>query len=306
VKTEWRAEITVFHKSGGVLSKQIRLDHGKVVSDGSACLMSNGAARRVDIADIHAYADLVNACASNEAIALGRLKEGVPAQARVVTADKLNGSNDLTTIARTKDFLRFEQGKGGLVLIDFDPKGMSEAVRQQFDECGGLIGALCEVLPALETVALVKRSSTSSGLRNAETGETFPHSGGEHLVIPVLDAGDIPRFLSDLHDRCWLNGFGWGIASGCGSFLERSIVDKSCGSPERLIFEGAPIIEPPLVQAAREAIAHDGTVLDTTYCAPLTQAERAELQKLITAEERRLLPKRQPPARRGASNISST
>ena len=118
-----------------------------------------------------------------------------------------------------------------IVLIDFDPKGMSEAARQQFNEYGGLIGALCEVVPVLETTALVKRSSTSSALRNAETGEFYLHSGGEHIVIPVIDAADIPRFLSDLHARSWLAGLGWGIVSGCGSFLERSIVDKSCGSP---------------------------------------------------------------------------
>ena len=253
----------------------------------ASCQMES--ARRVDITDIRAYADLINACPSNEAVALGRLKVGVQTPVRVTAAHELNG-HDQTTIARTKDFLIFEPGKGGLVLIDFDPKGMSEAARQQFNEYGGLIGALCEVVPVLETTALVKRSSTSSALRNAETGESYLHSGGEHIVIPVIDAADIPRFLSDLHARSWLAGLGWGIVSGCGSFLERSIVDKSCGSPERLIFEGAPIIKPPLVQAARQAITHDGTVLDTGQCAPLTDDELAKLQKLIAAERRRLLP----------------
>ena len=103
---EWHTEITVFQKSGGVLSKKIRLDHGKVVSDGSACVMSNGVARRVDITDIRAYADLINACPSNEAVALGRLKVGVQTPVRVTAAHELNG-HDQTTIARTKDFLIF-------------------------------------------------------------------------------------------------------------------------------------------------------------------------------------------------------
>ncbi len=291
---EWRAEITAFEKHGGVLSKRIWLDNnGKVVSDGSACVMTRGTARRVQISDIRAYQDVVNSCSPTEALALGKLRDGLPAKVRVVTADKLNGANDPATIARTKDFLIFERDEGGLVLLDFDPKGMSEVVAQQFNECGGLFGALCTVLPALETVALAERQSTSSGLRNAETGETFPHSGGKHLVIPLLNAADIPRFLSDLHDRCWLCGFGWGIVSAAGSFLERSIVDKSCGSPERLIFEGAPIVEPPLVQAAREVIAHEGSILDTMLCAPLTDSEREALQKLVSAEKHRLLPERQ-------------
>src|SRR5262249_9601479 len=97
---QWRAEITMFEKHGGVLSKRIWLDaSGKVCSDGSACVMTHGSARRVEISDIRAYADLVNACGSNEALALGRLKHGLPAQVKVVTADKLNGAHDV--IART-------------------------------------------------------------------------------------------------------------------------------------------------------------------------------------------------------------
>jgi hypothetical protein len=60
-----------------------------------------------------------------------------------------------------------------------------------------------------------------------------------------------------------------------------------------LIFEGAPIIEPPLVQAAREAVVHDGAILDTSLCTPLDEREQAELQKLIAEEEQRLLPERQ-------------
>jgi hypothetical protein len=198
---------------------------------------------------------------------------------RIVRADKLNGAGDPSVIARTLDYLVFNKGEPGLVLLDADFKGMPEAAARRMEECGGFWGALSEVLPALTTVACVERASTSSGLRNKETGETFPGSGGMHIVIPVRDAADILRFLSDLNARLWLAGFGWGMVSAAGSFLERSLVDKSCGSPERLIFEAVPIIEPPLVQDGREAIAHDGTTLDTRLCAPLTGDEQAKLQK---------------------------
>jgi hypothetical protein len=290
----WHAEITLFEKQGGALSKRIWLDpSGRVSSDGSACLMTQGTARRIEIADVRGYADLVNDCASNEALALGRLKDGLPQRVCVVTADKLNGGSEPATIARTKQFLVFEPGAGGLVLFDFDPKGMSAAVERRLRECGGLHGALVTVMPALETVGMIERASTSAGLRHSKTGVTFPHSGGKHIAIPVQDAADIPRFLSDFHARCWLAGFGWGMVSAAGSFLERSIVDRSCGSPERLIFEGAPVIEPPLAQDARPAVAHEGAVLDTRLCEPLSDAERRTLKELILAEEHRLLPERQ-------------
>jgi hypothetical protein len=112
-------------------------------------------------------------------------------------------------------------------------------------------------------------------------------------VVPVSDAADIPRFLADLHDRLWLNGLGWGMVSAAGAFLEHSIIDKSVGSPERLIFEAAPILDPPLEQKGREAVAQDGYVLDTRLCLPLTDAEKDELRRLKAAEESRLLPERE-------------
>jgi hypothetical protein len=287
-------EITVFEKTNGPLTKRITLRDGKIVNDSSGCFMADGTARRVSIASMQDLADLINGLKPNEAYALGRLKDELPDCCKVVRKDKLNGSEDLSVIARSLDFLGFNEGQPGLALLDYDTKGMSEAVASRLEECGGVWGALCEVLPALETVACVERASTSSGLRNRETGESFPGSGGLHIVIPVVDAADIQRFSSDLHDRCWLAGLGWGMVSAAGSFLERAIIDKSVASPERLIFEGAPIIAPPLEQTGRDAKVHDGSVLDTqSLFPPLTDSERSRARELKAAEELRLLPQRQ-------------
>jgi hypothetical protein len=193
--TEWRAEITVFQKSGGILSKHLWLNSstGKPISDGSACLMSTGTARRVEIINVAAFADLINRFGSDEALALGRLKDGLSSKVNVVTADKLNGAfADANTIARTKEYFNFTPDNGGIALFDFDPKGISEAVKRAVNARGNLLGALCAVLPALETTALVIRPSTSSGLYNSRTGERFENSGGRHIFIPVVDAADIP------------------------------------------------------------------------------------------------------------------
>jgi hypothetical protein len=295
-------EITVLKKNGGPLSKHLELRDGKIVNDGSACFMTNGTAHRVIIESVQGHADLINSFAPNQAYALGRLKEGVPDGAEVVVADKLNGGADPSVIARTKEYLIFKEGEPGLALLDVDLKGIPDTVKRRLEECGGALGALCEVLPVLKTVARVERASTSSGLRNSKTGEEFPGSGGMHIALPVRDAADIPRFLSDFHDRLWLAGLGWGMASRAGSFLERSLIDKSVGSPERLIFEGPPTVVPPLVQEGRNAIAYAGLVLDTrSACLPLTDAEKADLQKLKDAEKRRLLPERE--AKRAAWSV---
>ena len=61
--------------------------------------------------------------------------------------------------------------------------------------------------------------------------------------------------------------------------------------PERLVFEGAPVLEPPLAQdaAARRPEAIDGEAIDTVRaCPPLTVVERGELQKLTAMAKQRL------------------
>jgi hypothetical protein len=65
------------------------------------------------------------------------------------------------------------------------------------------------------------------------------------------------------------------------------------GTPERLVFEGGPIVEPPLRQdlAARRPLVVDGTVLDATAaCQPLTAAEQKKLAKLKAKETGALQP----------------
>ena len=100
--------------------------------------------------------------------------------------------------------------------------------------------------------------------------------------------------LKALHKRAWTAGLGWGMVGTAGQFLERSIVDVSVGSPERLVFEGAPVVVAPLVQdtSRRAAIASATTaVLDSRKAVPdLTAAEEAEYRRLVAAERHRLKP----------------
>src|SRR6185503_14658069 len=62
-----------------------------------------------------------------------------------------------------------------------------------------------------------------------------------------------------------------------GQLLERSLVDRMVGRGERLCFEGAAVVEPPLKQDAAERIpqAFEGEAIDTGLVAPkLTEYER--------------------------------
>ncbi len=147
----------------------------------------------------------------------------------------------------------------------------------------GLPAALTSVLPDIATIGLVTRRSTSAGLRRTDTGDECPGSNSLHLYLTIADGADIGRALQVLHDRCWLAGLGWMMTSRSGALLERSVVDRMVGMPERLIFEGPPIVYAPLWQdpELRRPVAVPGNVLDTRVALPdLNQVELSRLERL--------------------------
>jgi hypothetical protein len=284
-------EIVRFTKSGGPLTKRIYLtEDGTLKSDGSACLMSRGIAERVEINDIAHFGTLIGALASDQAIALGALRHGLPGKVTVATKAKLNGHTGPDIIARTASNIVYRPGPG-LALVDFDTKGMPPEVKARLEKLGGGGGALLSILPTLRAIARVSRLSTSAGIYRTDSGAKFAGSNGAHVYLSVKDSADIDRFVRTLHDRCWLAGFGWMMVGAGGQLLDRSIVDRMVGAPERLVFEGAPVLDPPLGQDQEERRPHvaDGGVLDTvSACPPLSVLEKARLAELKAKEAHRL------------------
>ena len=81
---------------------------------------------------------------------------------------------------------------------------------------------------------------------------------------------------------CWLHGLGWYLIGASGQMLERSVVDGTVRFGERLCFEGAPEVVPPLAQdaAVRAPVAHEGCAIDTKIVIPvLTDYERARIHE---------------------------
>ncbi len=196
-------------------------------------------------------------------------------------------------IARTGGHISYEPGRSALALIDIDTKGMPATVDARIKALGGFWPALVTVLPDLVAAGRVVRRSTTTGITRADTGENLPGSNGQHIFVLVRDGADIERFLRTLHERCWLAGLGWKMVGAGGQLLDRSIVDRMVGAPERLVFEGAPILEPPLAQdqSSRAPIVSEGLALDTiAVCPPLTIVEEARIKELRAREAQRLAP----------------
>jgi hypothetical protein len=144
-------EITTLAKAGGPLTKRISLvEDGSLHSDGSACVMSRGSARRIRFDGLATLAEHIAALDSNEAIALGTLRPDLPDQVEIVTKDKLakmNGAVQPGIIARTGGHITYAPGRLALALLDFDTKGMPPSVADRLNERGGYWPALVSVLP---------------------------------------------------------------------------------------------------------------------------------------------------------------
>ena len=216
-----KIEFTVFDKIGGILTKEISLaKDGTVFSDGSACKMWEGTARRVTVGGVEEFAKIIDGLRSYQGIALGALRDGLADEVKVVVKAKLNGKDGV--IARTREHFNFREGQPALSPIDFDRNGMPNTVHERIGD--DVWGALTTVLPALADVARVMRRSTSSGHHG---DVALPGSGGWHGYVLVLDGSDNERFLKTLHERCWLNGFGWFWINKAGGLIEKSAIDRS-------------------------------------------------------------------------------
>ncbi len=204
------AELTLLTKSAGPLTKRIAFDAaGRVASDGSACVMAEGRAERLPLAGPADLAAVVAAMTPDQALALGRLRADLPDTVPVATRRALarGGAGD-GAIARTRDHIDYAPGEPAFVLLDFDRKGLPDAVAEALAARGGFWPALVGAVPGLVGAARVRRASTSAGLIDLRTGTPADAGagGGEHVYLLVRDGADIERFLRDLHERCWLKG----------------------------------------------------------------------------------------------------
>jgi hypothetical protein len=194
---------------------------------------------------LQGFADQIAACEQNQAVALGSLRSDLVDHVKILTKSQLNASTPPEVIARTSEFISYQAGKPALLLIDVDVKGMPSTVKDRIRDLGGIWPALISVLPEIATAAHVRRRSTTTGLSRSDTGARLAGSNGLRAYILVEDGVDIERTL---HQRCWLAGLGWMMIGRAGQFLSRSLVDRSVYAPERLVFEAAPVVDPPLLQ----------------------------------------------------------
>jgi hypothetical protein len=231
--------LSVIASAHGPVVKRFSWDNGDVHVDPSAQI-NFGHARTVLAEGPEELARLIDNLASCEALSLGRLPRlGV---AYPLTAQHLRRKGD---IARTKEFFRWNDGPAWM-LLDIDTKGLPEQLLDKLDG-RDLADEIKRVVPELAASPSFVRASSSAGII-LPNGDLRP-ANGLHFYVLVEKGECIPHLLRVIHDRLWAVGLGYFVLSKAGGLLERSLVDVSVGSPERLIFEAAPIVEPPLTRS---------------------------------------------------------
>src|SRR5882762_219765 len=97
-------QITLITKrdAPALMSKRISLDaDGVLKSDGSECRMVTGTAARAFAGTASALALIVQSCGSNQAIALGALKDDLSTPVNVTTKDRLDKHPGAITRSRS-------------------------------------------------------------------------------------------------------------------------------------------------------------------------------------------------------------
>jgi hypothetical protein len=278
-----KTQITLITKldKPSLMSKRISLDaKGEIKSDGSECRMITGTAERAHVTTATALAAIIASCRSDQAIALGALKPDLPKSVSITIPNRLK--KKINTITRSRSHIDYIAGATSWCLLDFDTKQMPDEIKARITAAGSMWNALLTVAPDVAKAARVSRASTTTGLFHTGTKELIAGSNGMHHYVLVLDGADIERFLKDLHDRCWLLGFGWHMIGGAGQLLERSIVDRMVGYGERLCFEGQPDIVSPLAQnnSERTPQVFEGDAIRSDLAVPrLSEYERHQIEE---------------------------
>ena len=175
---------------------------------------------------------------------------------------------------RTKEAM--QQPSPGLVLFDHDPSPrMPERIKCATPS--DLMRLLVGAIPELSTVGWVGRGSSSQGVFNKATGEPYSASGGLHVYIGT-NTHDLATFKKQFEVKLCIAGLGYVELARNGRRLLRAPIDLSVFSPERLIFEAAPILGPGVGREEQPWSDHKGALLDTRDF-EITDKDRTEAKE---------------------------
>lgn len=179
--------------------------------------------------------------------------------------------------ARSKDDFEFRSGEG-ILCLDYDADKKSFSIQDLRD-------IFIKVFPEFKNVPMLIRHSTSSFIKNIETGEFLRGERGKKIYIPVKDASVIKDIKDTLVGRLWLAGYGHIMVSNGGSCLVKTIIDLCMFQAERIDFCCGAVCEYPYEQQTPEPefFNVECEYLDLAKIKPLSGKDKKKVENLISA-----------------------
>ena len=258
-----------FRNNRGNMAKLVELSPAGDLDKTPAAFVTDGHVETVE-ATLPELQSILAGLSNNEAIGLGVCDR---APAAVVTSAALPDHPD--AVARTLDCFHMLQGLA-LGFVDSDTDATPDEV----------LGAISKAFPSFSSAAKLLVPSTSAGIYRTGDERPVSSSHGVHVYFAVKDGPDSERFGAVLCKRLWLAGNGHLDISEDGRLLVRQTIDAATFSPERIIFEAAPILGAGLIRRPPASVLIEGGTLDTSECRDLSPAERAAYEKMVDEAKR--------------------
>lgn len=226
------------------LTKKFILDEEGYIRKQSAPQFNQGRAQTINLTQLSNIERVSSALDAHECIGLGVFD--VDDCQIVSKRDYEDGDHAKGIRTRSKEHLSEPEVK--LVLLDYDPDSYMPK-ELQCASVDGLMAKLVEAIPELEGVGYSGAPSTSAGIYEEGSEVGYP-GGGFHVYFAVqgISLSDLQRFL---RVRLWNAGMGYISFASNGAMLERTLIDLSVLSPERLIYEARPVLGIGLKQEDR-------------------------------------------------------
>jgi hypothetical protein len=140
-----------------VLTKRVHLaQDGTIANDSTDCRMSRGIMHRTSLPDWRDFAAVIEETPNNVAYALGTMRADLPASIHLVA--KVEPQSEKPGFAtRTRGTIQYRD-EPGLVLLDFDTKGIPEDVRARLRSLGGFCAAIEAVCAGIALAGYIRRS----------------------------------------------------------------------------------------------------------------------------------------------------
>lgn len=189
--------------------------------------MTQGHARIVNVPNVADFMGTLPLLTADQAITCG-----IPAVGDTALTTRAGTCFRPDAVARTNESFVYPDGPT-LFPIDVDVD------EDRFQSVASVLDALEACSPWLTHVARAARPSASSyvasrGLR------------GVHVYLAITRGSDVPILAERLQMEQWSAGYGAIKISRSGALLVRQLSDALIYQPSRLIFEAAPICQPPI------------------------------------------------------------